>query len=157
MSSESINVDREACRRPPLADGLRALLAEAALSLHAGEATLWVFADEGDTMTAALNHGPASAIVEMQAVPATESVVGFVATQGTPMVVGPGDWQNPTVMAATGIAVIAMVAVPVRCADEVIGTLSVINPVSSERFGIEELRSATAFAARAADILCTRP
>jgi GAF domain-containing protein len=142
MSSAPLAVDRAWCRRPPLAARLRRLLARAARDLGAAEATLWVFDGEGLSLDAALNHGPTVALVEAQSVPAAESIVGFVATEGTGMVVGPDDWQNPTVMEATGTAVTAMVTVPVRLAGEVVGALSMINAVGRAHFGAEDLAEA---------------
>jgi hypothetical protein len=84
--------------------------------------------------------------VEAQRVPVAESVVGFVAAQGAAMIVGPGDWQYPTVMRATGTPVTAMAAVPVSLGGEVVGVVSVINPAGRARFGAEDLAEATWYA-----------
>ncbi len=127
------------CRTRPLAGRLRRLLDETARDLAAAEATLWTLSDDGTYLAAAVNHGPTREVVEAQAVPADESVVGVVATQGVAMIVGPDDWQNPTVMDATGTRVTAMIAVPVRVGREVIGALSVINPVDRARFAAADL------------------
>jgi len=141
MSAPLGVVDRGWCRRPPLEARLRRLLADAARDLNAAEATLWTFADD-DTLAAALNHGPDADVVEAQRVPVGESVVGFVATHGSGMIVGPGEWQNPTVMQATGTPVAAMVAVSVSLGGDVVGVLSVINPAGRPRFGAEDLDAA---------------
>jgi GAF domain-containing protein len=130
------------CRTPPLAGRLRRLLEETADALGAAEATLWTLSDDGAYVLATLNHGPTRAIVESQAVPTDESVVGVVATQGISLIVGPDDWQNPAVMQATGTRVTDMVAVPVRCAGEIVGTLSLINPAGDRRFGETDLATA---------------
>ncbi|AHG93335.1 GAF domain protein (plasmid) [Gemmatirosa kalamazoonensis] len=139
------DVDAGFCRRPPLAARLRRLLAGAARALGAAESTLWTY-DGDDALAAALNHGPDESVVEAQSVPVTASVVGFVATQGSGMVVGPDDWQNPTVMRATGRPVTAMVAVPVTLGGEVVGVLSAINPAERARFGVEDLAEAAWYA-----------
>jgi GAF domain-containing protein len=156
VSDPSPAANLAACRRPPTAERLRALLADAARALGAAEATLWVFDDDSGAMAAAINHGPAAAVVEAQTVPTGESVVGFVATQGVPMVIGPSDWQNPTVIRATGTAVTAMVVVPVWMDGEVVGALSLINPERRERFAPEDLAAAARWAGRAAEALGAR-
>lgn len=149
----SVSVTVALCRTPPLVLPLRRLLAEAVRELEAGEATLWVFADdkgvEPRKLAAALNHGPTSATVEAQAVPLDDSVVGWVATQGTAMSIGPGDWQNASVIDATGTPVEGMVAAPVRAGVEVIGTLSVVNPRGRPRFSADDLREAERCATKA--------
>jgi len=139
------DVDAAFCRRTPLATRLRRLLADAARDLRAAESTLWTYADD-DTLAAALNHGPNASVVEAQSVSVAESVVGFVAMQGASMVVGPDDWQNPTVMRATGTPVTAMIAVPVSLGGDVVGVLSVINPAGRARFGAEDLAEAAWYA-----------
>jgi GAF domain-containing protein len=143
--STAPNVDAAFCRRPPLAARLRRLLRSAVRDLRASESTLWTYADD-DTLAAALNHGPNASVVEAQSVPVAASVVGFVATQGASVVVGPDDWQNPTVMRATGTPVTAMVAVPISLGGDLVGVLSVINPADRARFGAEDLAEAAWYA-----------
>jgi len=146
VSDDAEIVSLALLRGTPLAEKLRSMLAMFADEAGGQEATVWLIDVEGEHMLAALNHGATQTIVEAQVVPTRESVVGFVALCAVPVLIGEHDNQHPAVMEATGTRVTAMIAVPIRVADTVIGTLSIVNPSQRKRFGSHEMSIASDYA-----------
>lgn len=132
---------------------LRRVLADAAARAGGQEATAWLLDASGDLIIAIGNHGPTASLIEGERIPARGSVVGFVALSGIPMAIGPDEAQHPHIMARTGTIVSAMVVVPLRYDDEVIGALSVVNPVAGGLFGSESMHALAGFAQPVAELL----
>jgi putative methionine-R-sulfoxide reductase with GAF domain len=116
----------------------RRLLAEAAADCSASGVALWLVSADGATMLGALNHGPATTVVESASVPVAESVVGMVAANGLAASIGPGDHHNTSVDERTGIETRAMIAVPVLVGGKLVGVLSAINPTQALLFSAED-------------------
>jgi hypothetical protein len=72
-------------------------------------------------------------------VPANDSVVGLVATTGITACIGPGDYQNPSIIKMTGLQVHAMVVAPVMIDSQICGVVSAINPVDGGLFSPADL------------------
>jgi putative methionine-R-sulfoxide reductase with GAF domain len=136
---------------------LRALLADAARLASGTEATAWRLDAAGDHVVAIANHGPTAALIEGEQIPARESVAGFVALTGMPMAIGPDDAQHPRIMERTGTVVSAMVVVPIQWNDDVIGALSVVNPVEGGRFAPAALSAIAPIAAQLGARLTAAP
>jgi hypothetical protein len=133
--------DRAFVREESVARLLRQLLADTVSDLDASEATIWTISQDGLHLDAALNHGPTAEIVEAQSVPVKDSVVGLVASTGFPMCIGPEDYHNPSVDAATKTRTLAMAAAPFSCDQEPAGVISAINPAGGGLFSASHLET----------------
>lgn len=120
--------DRLFCQKPRAQKMLRRFVAETAAACRAFEATFWTISSDGASIDGAAGSGANPQIIESVSVPAGDSVVGLVANTGIAACIGPGDYQNPSVAALTGVQVHAMLVAPVRCGGSVCGVLSAVNP-----------------------------
>jgi GAF domain len=138
-ASDEVPIDRAFCRREEMQELGRRLLRDTVSGCGAAEATLWVTSADGQHLDAALNHGLKPDVVEALSVPVADSVVGMVACTGAASCIGPEDYQNPTVVEATGIKVAAMAAAPVYVKGHLCGVISTINPQESAVFEAKQL------------------
>ncbi len=139
--SQVVVADRAECQKGRMALLGRRLLAEVAGDCHAAEATLWLIGPDGKQMLGTLNHGPTPGVLESAAVAVNDSVVGMVASTGISASIGPDEWHNPSVDAATGTKTQAMIAAPVYVKRRLGGVLSAINSTNGQKFAGNDLRT----------------
>jgi len=137
-------VDVEFCREPGTARKVRRLLEDASRALGCDEAALWVFGKDGQSLTAALNHGKRTKSVEGFEVAIRGSLVGLVAMTGEGICVGPDAHYNQDVARALDVKTFAMVAAAVVVGEGVQGVVSAVNlcGATEKTFSQEHLRTA---------------
>jgi hypothetical protein len=118
---------------------IRTLLQETVRACGGAEAAYWELAEDGTSLVAAVNAGPAPARLEGLRVPIDGSLVGMVLCTGMATALGPDGAYHPAAREATGIRTGAMAAAPVRVMGRAAGVLSIINPLGRELFSAEDL------------------
>jgi transcriptional regulator with GAF, ATPase, and Fis domain len=123
---------------------VRRMLDDTRKLLGCDEAALWVFGDDGQSLTAALNAGKRAHSIEGVAVAIRGSLIGLVAMTGEGICVGPDAQYNQDVARALEVKTYAMVAAPVIAGDEICGVVSAVNlcGVTEITFSQEHLRTA---------------
>ena len=141
MSTTVPHIDRAFCQEARTQKLLRRFVSETASACCAFEATFWTISHDGGKIDCAVNSGASPNVIENISVPSSDSVVGLVANTGIAACIGPGDYQNTSVAALTGVQVHAMLVAPVNCGGSVCGVLSAVNPLGGGVFAPGDLET----------------
>lgn len=121
--------------------------------LDASASTLMLLKEDTNELVFEIPHGEKRELLRSYHMAIDQGIAGWVATHGKPAIVNDVSQDerfSREVDARTGFLTTSAICVPLQMRERTIGVLEVLNKVSGERFGDDDLRLLSTLAAQAA-------